>query len=128
MKSQPIFYCSEVNYPVGGLFRPFNFLIYPIAAFFPPHFSIITFSKEKTWNLEMQITLTLLHISISHKITTKGLGDHSQITIIHAIRMDNWKLATLYQFILNYNQFIRISQAYTSPICKSEIIIQPKNS
>lgn len=136
MKSQPIFYCSQVNYPVGGYsgLSIFLYIVYCclflcfFLFFFAIPVFIITSSKEKTWSLEMQINITLLHISISHKIINKGLGDHLQITIIRAIRMDNWKLATLYQFILNYNQFILISQAHTSATCKSEMKIQPENS
>ena len=86
---------------------------------------IITCSKEETWSFKMQTSLTLLHTSTSHKITNKGKEDHSQMTIIHSPSMDNWKLAALYQLILN--QFILIREAHTLAISKWEMKLQSKN-
>ena len=120
------FYHSEVNYPVWVLFRLFNsHILLPFLFFFAFPVFIITCSKEETWSFKMQTSLTLLHTSTSHKITNKGKDDHSQMTIIHSPSMDNWKLAALYQLILN--QFILIREAHTLAISKWEMKLQSKN-
>ena len=113
MNPQPIFFFLLFRGQLSSLciIQAFQFS-YSIA---PPFFAvpafIITFSKEETWNFKTQTSMTLLHTSTSHKITNKGMEDHSQMTIIHSPSVDNWKLAAVYQLILN--QFILISQAHS---------------